>query len=418
MSRASGRSTATKVFIVLGLTGVVLAGAIAVFLVLDAQRTVRAEAEHVTLAVAGAISADPGVVAALGGEDPSAALQPVAERIMRDSDVDFVTVMTVDGTRVTHADPENIGKAYVGTIPDDPRMLTEEYTGTLGPSVRTIAPVFDGDAQEGWVAVGVTVSSISETVASRLPVVIAWFLGLVVAGLIGAIVARGLTRRVTGDLEPTRVQDAVSAYESIRTLSEALRAQTHEHGNRMHTAIALMELGRTDEAIEVLAETARQSQTLVDHAAGGEGDPTVGALLLGKASQAQERGVAWTSDIIPNTPRSTLRAMDAITLLGNLIDNAIDAAAAGSEPRWVNVRLGPETPSGVRIVVRDSGAGVPEEIVDRAFEFGFSTKPSETEEGRGVGLALVRSIVDQAGGRIEISGSPTTVLVTLPERPS
>ena len=417
MSRVSSRSTATKVFIALGLAGLVLAAIVAVFLVLDSQRTVRAEAEHVTLAVAGAISADPGVVAALGSDDPSAALQPVAQRIMTDSDVDFVTIMTVEGVRVTHADAENIGKPYVGTIPDEPRMLTEEYTGTLGPSVRTIAPVFDGAQQEGWVAVGVTVSSISETVASRLPIVIAWFLGLLVAGLIGALIARRATRRVTGDLEPTRVQDAVLAYESIRTLGEALRAQTHEHGNRMHTAIALMELGRTDEAIEVLAETSRQSQMLVDHAASGDGDPTVGALLLGKAAQAQERGVVWISDIIPNTPRSSLRAMDAITLLGNVIDNAIDAAAAGPEPRWVNVRLGPGTPSGVRFVVRDSGTGIPEEILDRAFDFGVSTKPSETG-GRGVGLALVRSIVDQAGGEIQISDAPTTVLITLPEHPA
>ncbi|GAA2178663.1 hypothetical protein GCM10009847_09670 [Leucobacter tardus] len=415
MSRINSRSTATKVFIALGLTAIVLAAAVAVFLVLDSQRTVRAEAEHVTSAVAGAISADPGVVAALDSDDPTGALQPVAERIMVSSDVDFVTVMTVEGIRVTHAETENIGKPYVGTIPDAPRMLTEEYTGTLGPSVRTITPVFDGDEQRGWVSVGVTISSITETVAARLPIVIAWFLGLVVAGLIGALIARRATRRVTGDLEPVRVQDAVLAYESIRTLGEALRAQTHEHGNRMHTAIALMELGRTDEAIEVLAETSRQSQTLVDHAASGDGDPTVGALLLGKSAQAQERGVVWISDIIPNTPRSTLRAMDAITLLGNVIDNAIDAAAAGPEPRWVNVRLGPGTPSGVRFVVRDSGTGIPDELADRAFDFGVSTKPSDAG-GRGVGLALVRSIVDQAGGQIQISGSPTTVLITLPEQ--
>ena len=105
---------------------------------------------------------------------------------------------------------------------------------------------------------------------------------LVALGASGAWIARRFTRRIAGDLPPGQVRDAVSSYESLRTLGDALRAQTHEHGNRMHTAVALLELGRTDEAIEILTETSRQSQSLVDQVtARRAGDPTVGALLLG-----------------------------------------------------------------------------------------------------------------------------------------
>ena len=181
------------------------------------------------------------------------------------------------------------------------------------------------------------------------------------------------------------MRDAVSSYESVRTLGEALRAQTHEHGNRMHTAVALLELGRTDEAIGILTETSRQSQELVDQvAARREGDPTVGALLLGKAAQARERGVDWTAEIDPAAPRSALSPVDAVSVVGNLIDNALDAAAAGSEPRWVRVVFAPAPGGALAISVSDSGAGVPPELRERIFEHGFSTKPAGAE-GRGVG---------------------------------
>ncbi|MCS3842288.1 sensor histidine kinase [Microbacterium sp. AK031] len=199
----------------------------------------------------------------------------------------------------------------------------------------------------------------------------------------------------------------------MRTLGEALRAQTHEHGNRMHTAIALLELGRTRQAIDILVETSKQSQSLVDQVtARRDGDPTVGALLLVKASQAKERGVDWSADIDPDAPRSSLAPMDSIAVLGNLIDNALDAAAA-APVRWLRVMVSAAPNGGVVLEVSDSGAGVPAAMREQIFQHGFSTKPAGAE-GRGVGLALVRSIVNEAGGTVEILDEPTTFRVTLP----
>ena len=213
------------------------------------------------------------------------------------------------------------------------------------------------------------------------------------------------------------MRDAVSSYESVRTLGEALRAQTHEHGNRMHTAVALLELGRTDEAIGILTETSRQSQALVDQvAARRDGDPTVGALLLGKAAQARERGVEWTAQIDPAAPRSTLSPVDAVSVVGNLIDNA--RRCRGGRIRAAHgcgVVFAPAPGGALEISVSDSGAGVPPALRDRIFEHGFSTKPAGAE-GRGVGLALVRSIVEAAGGAVDVTADPTTFQVILPGR--
>lgn len=414
--RTGAGSAASRVFVVVAASAAVVVAVLASVLVLDAQRSERSEAEEVTRAVASSLAVLPEVAAALGEDDASSLLQPVAEDVVARAGVDFVTIMTPDGIRVTHRDPAQIGRRYIGTIPATPVVVTEEFSGTLGPSVRTIAPVLEGARPVGWVSVGVTVGSISSEFVPRLPFVVAVALALLVAGVVGAVLARRTTRRVAGDVAVGTIRDAVASYESVRTLGEALRAQTHEHGNRMHTAVSLLELGRVREAIGILTETSRQSQALVDQvAARRDGDPTVGALLLGKAAQARERGIQWSADIDPAAPRGTLSPVDAVSVVGNLIDNAMDAAASASAPRWVRVLFAAEGPARLRIEVSDSGAGVPADLRERIYEHGFSTKPAGAE-GRGVGLALVRSVVSGAGGSIVVEDSPTTFVVTLPAR--
>lgn len=414
--RARPGSAASRVFLIVAAAVLVVVAILAALLVLDAQRAARAEAEEITGAVASTLADTADVRDALPSADATVALQPLAIAVTEDSGVDFITIMRPDGIRVTHRDEDQIGLPYLGTIPTQPVVLTEEFTGTLGPSIRTIVPVLaDGDLV-GWVSVGVTVGSIASDLVPRLPFVAIIAAALLGAGLLGAALARRTTRRVAGDLPAGSIRDAVASYESIRTLGEALRAQTHEHGNRMHTAVSLMELGRTGEAIDLLTETSRQSQDLVDKlAARPDGDPTVGALLLGKAAQARERGVEWRSDIDPRAPRSALSPVDAVSVVGNLIDNAMDAAAAAEAPRWVRVVFAPDASGGIRISVSDSGEGVAPDIRGRIFEHGFSTKPADAH-GRGVGLALARSIVEDAGGTVAVTGPPTTFTVTLPAR--
>lgn len=417
MTRRIGRSAASRIFLWLAGAALVLALATAGLLVLEAQRTARAEAERVTQAVSATLADLEEVSTALAqGDDVTAsqALQPMATAVMSDAGVDFVTIMDADGIRVTHRDPAQIGKRYIGTIPNTPTALTEEFSGTLGPSLRTIMPVEADGRLVGWVSVGVTIRTVTAQVVPRLLVVAAVGLVLVGAGLAGAVLARHATRLVAGDLPAGAIRDTLASAESMRTLGEALRAQTHEHGNRMHAAVALIELGRTDDAIGILTDSARQSQALVDQvAARTEGDPTVGALLLGKASQAMERGIDWSTDIAPDAPRSLLSPIDAVALVGNLIDNALDAAASGPAPRWVRVHMSRTAEDELLLTVSDSGDGPDEEVRARMFERGFSTKPAGSD-GRGVGLALVRAVIDEIGGTVTVEISPTTFRVVLP----
>jgi two-component system CitB family sensor kinase len=98
---------------------------------------------------------------------------------------------------------------------------------------------------------------------------------------------------------------------------------------------------------------------------------------------------------------------DLVTIVGNLLDNAVDAACDGSAApeRWVRLEAGTVTVDGVEeleIVVADSGPGLGTAAAGHAFERGWTTKPTDRPLGRGIGLALVAQAVHRLGGSIDV----------------
>ena len=127
-------------------------------------------------ALAVSVADNPLVLQAAASPDPSARLQPYALKVMDDADADFITIMAPDRTRWTHPRDEELGQPYIGSISDalEGRVFTEITAGTLGPSVRTIAPVKDaGGSVKALVAAGVTVRTIDVAVAGRIPALLA-----------------------------------------------------------------------------------------------------------------------------------------------------------------------------------------------------------------------------------------------------
>jgi len=204
---------------------------------------------------------------------------------------------------------------------------------------------------------------------------------------------------------------------SMRTLSDALRAQTHEHANRLHTIVSLMELGRAAEALEFATEDMAVSQQLTDEMISSVDEPVIGALLVGKFAQAGELGVQLRVDAAGTLADSGLSVQDLVTVLGNLVDNALEAAVGGEAPWQVDVAIRTTldtAPPAVVIEVADSGRGVdPDEIGD-VFRLGYSTK-EPGRYGRGLGLALVRQAVTRLGGTLTVSRRTGAVFtVTIP----
>ncbi|AXJ10705.1 sensor histidine kinase [Arthrobacter sp. PM3] len=211
----------------------------------------------------------------------------------------------------------------------------------------------------------------------------------------------------------TEIESLGSELETMRTLSDALRAQTHEHANRLHTIVSLMELGRAPEALDFATKDLELSQSLTDDLVGSIEEPVLGALIMGKVAEAHERGV----ELILNTGGSTavtgLAVQDLVAILGNLLDNAIDAAAEAPPPRLVELSVVSAGDS-LEITVEDSGPGIDPAAVEDVFRHGFSTK-TPGPFGRGLGLALVRQAVHRLDGTMTIT-SPAGALfrVTLP----
>ncbi|MFD4629324.1 ATP-binding protein [Streptomyces sp. NPDC058284] len=216
----------------------------------------------------------------------------------------------------------------------------------------------------------------------------------------------------------TELQALAGELDSERGFTRALRSQAHEAANRLHTVVSLIELGRADEAVDFATAELELAQALTDQVVAAVNEPVLAALLLGKAAQANEHGVELVvsadSSIDDGMLPEALSARDLVTVLGNLIDNAVDAAQ-GSPVARVTVTARADE-AGLLLRVSDTGPGVDPGRRHSVFERGWSTK---SPTGRGLGLALVRQTVTRNTGTLTVRESPqggAEFEVTLPTR--
>jgi two-component system, CitB family, sensor kinase len=199
----------------------------------------------------------------------------------------------------------------------------------------------------------------------------------------------------------------------------ALRARAHEADNRLHTMVTLVELGHVRQALDFATAVLARSRQLHESIQSTVADPILAALLLGKAARADEAGVALHVDPSTSVPVTGVSAQDLVLVLGNLVDNAIDAAAAMPPPRWVHV-LATTVGDRLRLQVSDSGPGLPPEARREAFTAGWTTKSrpgADAAHGQGLGLALVAAAAQRLGGVVTVDawvGARFVVDVPLP----
>ena len=492
----------------------VLAGSALVFV--HAKRDGDATARQQVLGIATALADSPSTAAAIQSGHATELLQPVTEAVRRSTDIAFVTIMAPDGTRFTHTDPRQIGGHYLGTIEPALRgeTFTEVYTGTLGPSIRAVAPVRDSNGKiVGLVAAGITQETLAQRWRAQWPSIVALTVGALVLSLLGVWAIRRRLLRQTRGLRPdelrvmyehhdailhsvseglivldrdgvvvvndearrllglppgrvdgsqlpdflrtldpgardevhvtedrvlvvnrspvtntgsrqaevvtlrdrTELQTALGELSSLKVLTDSLRAQAHEAANKLHTIVTMVEMGRAEDAVRFATDELEVSQRLVDRLSDAVGEPALIALLLGKAAQADERGISFTVTEDTQLPSDTedvpLTAQELVTVVGNLIDNAMDACDR-DEP-WVEVTV-QQADEDLVIRVADSGSGMDAETFKRAMQRGYSTKGESDHHG--LGLALVAQVVKRHEGSLDADvtyGSVVTVTVPL-----
>lgn len=204
----------------------------------------------------------------------------------------------------------------------------------------------------------------------------------------------------------TEMEGLIRELDSATGLATALRAQEHEFANRLHVIGGLLDLKEFAEARSYVAGVTSSGQIgVAEDLRSRLSPPAIAALLVAKQSIAAERDTALTiaAESHLDMPAGTA-AQNVMTILGNLIDNALDAVSDQAAPREVVVTVTDD--DGVTIQVQDNGPGVDQLNIDDIFTDGFSTKTAQGDRRRGIGLALVRRLVTRAGGTITVDNSP------------
>ncbi|MFC8850101.1 MULTISPECIES: ATP-binding protein [unclassified Micromonospora] len=203
---------------------------------------------------------------------------------------------------------------------------------------------------------------------------------------------------------------------SFRSTTELLRAQTHEFANQLHTISGLIQIGEHDEVVRYVDALSRHRASLDLTVTSRIHDTAVAALLMAKSALAAERRVELrVSDRTGLDRLEPELAVDVATVLGNLVDNAVEAVADGTardgeRPAWVEVELRRDAAS-VEIVVRDSGPGIAPELAREVFTHGFTTKAAREGE-RGIGLALTRLVCKRRGGEVAVTNTAEGAMFT------
>ena len=202
-----------------------------------------------------------------------------------------------------------------------------------------------------------------------------------------------LTLRDRTDLETlTRELD------SVHRLTDALRAQQHEFANRLHTLSGLLQTGHHNEAVDYLQ--ALSGTPVVPLGPSAVPDPYLQAFVSAKGVAAAEKGVTLEVGEASWVPTKVIAPVEVTTVLGNLVDNAVEAARLGARrPARVELDLVADG-STLHVSVVDTGDGVPERLRDSVFLEGVSTKDGP---GHGLGLALTRQAARALGGDVRLA---------------
>ncbi|MET3923765.1 sensor histidine kinase [Arthrobacter sp. UYEF20] len=301
-------------------------------------------------------------------QEREALLHGIREAVVGLDDDGRVTVINGEARRLLQIEGVALGKPVAELIPEG--RLRDLLTGKI-PGTDQVALTQD-----------------ALLVVNRMPVSSA-----------GRSIGSVVTLR-----DRTEIESLVRDLHSVRGLMEAMRALEHEYANRLHIVDGLLEMGDVEQAKSYVSQVSAMSTSLGEGLRARIAPPELAALLLAKITVATEQDVHIEVSPESRLENPQIDQTELLTIVGNLLDNAVDALANTPRPRTVTVQF--DDADGVFIAVRDNGPGVPAEKIDQVVVDGYSTKDPRPGMRRGIGLALVARIVHRAGGTLDVFPGP------------
>lgn len=198
----------------------------------------------------------------------------------------------------------------------------------------------------------------------------------------------------------------------IEDMFHSLSILRHEHTRHLQTLQAMLYLGENEEArryLDGLAESYWEINEFVY-----VGHPALSALVNAKKKLAELKNVEFAVAVkTDNLGVLEIPPWDLCSIMGNLLDNALEAAVKDQKQKRVSLEI-KEEDDNIVFYLHNSGAKIPATRQKQIYEPGYTTSGSEA---RGFGLYLVKKLVDKYQGRIMLVSEPrTTFLVSLPKR--
>ncbi|MGG3466089.1 DcuS/MalK family sensor histidine kinase [Neobacillus pocheonensis] len=211
----------------------------------------------------------------------------------------------------------------------------------------------------------------------------------------------------------TEINKLAKELTGVTLYAEALRAQSHEFLNKLHVILGLVHLKRYEKLAEYIDQISDHLQNEVGYLISKIKDPALAGFILGKMSYAREMGaeLTFTGEGVLPEPASPEITHKLITIIGNLIDNSLEAFT-DQEHKQVSVHVDYYDHE-IFIEVADNGPGIDEELAEKIFLKGVSTKGND----RGIGLFLMKQSIEKLQGNLEVStkvGEGTKFTLTIP----
>lgn len=328
------------------------------------------------------------------------------------SDVDIISIIGLDNIRKYHTHHNLINTKYHGTIPDfknhQNNYYTESNIGPSGPQLRTYAAVYDSQGDySGFIMIIRLKTSISAITTHILIL----FLIVTLSAIIIEIAISGFFSRKIKKEFLAFTED----FEGTKFLVDSMRANNHDFTNKLHVILGLIQIGQYDKAVSYIQNISIIQRETISKVMNSIENPSFAALIVGKIARSSECNVKFIlneGSCLKNEDIS-IPSEALVTITGNLIDNALDSMNKDTSKNEKELSLGIYTrPGELLIIVKDTGTGIPEEIKEKIFENGFSTKGP----GRGIGLYHTKQLVSSLGGTITVEsqvGTGTCFMVNL-----